>query len=104
MKSLRISSNVTQNSQATLLIFNVEDIYVFLTNNKLINYDLRRDYVCIANAHIFEFRLLINDKPDPSSAASTSNNKQKKLKLPILNINIRCNLIQVPTYVDSFFC
>lgn len=102
-KSLRISSNVAQNSQATLLIFNVEDLYLFLTNYKLTTYDLRRDYVCVANADLFEFRLLINDKPD-----NNSSNKQKvidkKLKSPILDIKIRSNLIQLRTCVDSCFC
>ena len=46
-KPLRISSNVGQNSQETLLILTVEDLYLFLPNYKLTNYDLRRDYICI---------------------------------------------------------
>jgi hypothetical protein len=103
-KSLRISSNVTQNSQMTMLVFNIEDLFLFLTNRQFsrteldMTYDLRRDYVCIANTDVFEFRLLITEK-GPASPAHTKQGK----KLPDLDIKIRCNLIQLRTCVDSCY-
>ncbi len=111
-KSLRISSNVTQNSQLTMLVFNIEDLFVFLTNRQFTKtdvdmaYDLRRDYVCIANTDVFEFRLLISDKASGQCQPVSNNNKKKPMsnaKMPIIDIKIRCNLIQVRTCVDSCF-
>lgn len=75
-KSLHWSSNVTAESTLTLLVFNIEDIYLFISkmaetsdgDATSINFDgssginLKRDYICIANSDLFELRLLINDE------------------------------------------
>ena len=110
-KSLHWSSNVTAESSLTLLVFNIEDIYLFLSklsqayshtdldtdSSRSIN--LQRDYICVANSDLFELRLLINDehKQQDHQAATT------KLKSPLLDIKIRSNLIQLRTCVDSAF-
>lgn len=97
-KSLHWSSNVTPESSLTLLVFNIEDIYLFLSrvmNQSELN--LKRDYVCVANSDLFELRLLINDE--------TRFNQPVVLprKSPILDIKIRSNLIQLRTCHDSAF-
>lgn len=77
-KSLHWSSNVTAESSHTLLVFNIEDIYLFLSKLTTMNVNiacdlstgdsstsginLKRDYVCVASSDLFELRLLINEE------------------------------------------
>jgi hypothetical protein len=122
-KSLHWSSNVTAESSLTLLVFNIEDIYLFIAKlaasglNDHLNenvameegsmspqsVNLRRDYVCVANSYLFELRLLICD--DEKIALESGLKPIGKLarKTPLLDMKIRSNLIQVRTCVDSAF-
>nr|AWV66695.1 autophagy-related protein 2 [Brachionus koreanus] len=89
-KSLHWSSNVTPESTSTLLVFNIEDIYLFLsrvstTDNAC---DLKKDFVCVANTDLFELRILINETNESKS---------------LMDIKIRSNMIQFRTCVDSAF-
>lgn len=97
-KSLRLTSNVTQSSNSTLLVFNIEDIYLFLSNQKALarELSLKLDYVCVLNSDTFEFRLLIHDKP------TNTNNNTKKTHSE-MDIKLKCNTIQIRTCVDSCF-
>ena len=100
-KSLHWSSNVTAESAATLLVFNIEDIYLFIAKlaRGADDSNLRRDYVCVANSDLFELRLLINEE---AKNESQNQNKAKRTS-PLLDIKIRSNLIQLRTCVDSLF-
>jgi hypothetical protein len=95
-KSLHWSSNVTAESSLTLLVFNIEDIYLFLSkitnqqhastamtpsqikenesSDSFETINLKRDYICVANSDLFELRLLISDeqKATASTTASTA--------------------------------
>ena len=116
-KSLHWSSNVTAESSLTLLVFNIEDIYLFLSKHRsdeTSTIDLKRDYICVANSDLFELRLLISDEEmnqKKTTAASTStatapnpkSNAASIRKSPLLDIKIRSNLIQLRTCVDSAF-
>ena len=125
-KSLHWSSNVTAESSLTLLVFNIEDIYLFLskiinqqqtttqikeneTSDTFESINLKRDYICVANSDLFELRLLISDeqKSSPAADGSDSNANKEKIveprKSPLLDIKIRSNLIQLRTCVDSAF-
>ena len=92
-KSLHWSSNVTAESSSTLLVFNIEDIYLFLSPSKADVSDLKKKFVCVANSDLFELRILINE-PD----------ERRATKMSLLDIKIRSNLIQFRTCVDSAFC
>lgn len=88
-KSLHWSSNVTAESTHTLLVFNIEDIYLFLSKlgSDAAKYgndekpseasmftavssnasqgggiNLKKDWICVANSDLFELRLLINEE------------------------------------------
>ena len=131
-KSLHWSSNVTAESSLTLLVFNIEDIYLFLSkqinsqtikenestdsplpSSSLDSINLKRDYICVANSDLFELRLLISDEEstnimEASSASSKgketlSSSKIEPRKSPLLDIKIRSNMIQLRTCVDSAF-
>ena len=125
-KSLHWSSNVTAESSLTLLVFNIEDIYLFLskiTNHQqqqttqikeneaaefLDTINLKRDYICVANSDLFELRLLISDEAAGSTDSNSIDKEKKNTKVeprktPILDIKIRSNLIQLRTCVDSAF-
>ena len=129
-KSLHWSSNVTAESSLTLLVFNIEDIYLFLSKlnnqqqvsttaisqvkeNETIDtfetINLKRDYICVANSDLFELRLLISDEQKaspPTSGSDSHTNKDKQFesrKTPLLDIKIRSNMIQLRTCVDSAF-
>ena len=129
-KLLDCSINVTAESSLTLLVFNIEDIYLFLSklNNQhqasttpisqikenetmetFETINLKRDYICVANSDLFELRLLISDeqKTSPPTSGSDSNTDKDKhvesRKTPLLDIKIRSNMIQLRTCVDSAF-
>nr|AWV66646.1 autophagy-related protein 2 [Brachionus rotundiformis] len=85
-KSLHWSSNVTAESSSTLLVFNIDDIYLFLSRVNSDVPDLRKNYVCVANTDLFELRILINERT-----------------VPRLDIKIRSNMIQFRTCVDTAF-
>ena len=96
-KSLHWSSNVTAESSLTLLVFNIEDIYLFLSKqtsqstqqqqtgqikenevadssspSSTESINLKRDYVCVANSDLFELRLLISDEETHQTLDSNS--------------------------------
>jgi hypothetical protein len=112
-KSLHWSSNVTAESSLTLLVFNIEDIYLFLSKqqqqqqkqqtdeSKQSSIDLKKDYICVANSDLFELRLLISD--EEMMKKNNGNNTSAERKSPLLDIKIRSNLIQLRTCVDSAF-
>lgn len=112
-KSLHWSSNVTAESSLTLLVFNIEDIYLFLSkkvksDDASVSIDLKRDYICVANSDLFELRLLISDEEMNQKKTATLNpltsaNTVATRKSPLLDIKIRSNLIQLRTCVDSAF-
>jgi hypothetical protein len=97
-KSLHWSSNLTPKSSLTLFVFNIEDIYLFLSkvmNQEIVN--LKRDYICIANSDLFELRLLINDETRFNRPVVVPR------KSPLIDIKLRSNLIQLRTCEDSAF-
>lgn len=97
-KSLHWSSNVAAESSQTLLVFNIEDIYLFLSKIDETNpINIKRDYICVANTDLFELRLLISDEEEQLK------NKTEPRKSPLLDIKLRSNLIQFRTCVDSGF-
>nr|AWV66721.1 autophagy-related protein 2 [Brachionus calyciflorus] len=96
-KSLHWSSNVTAESSSTLLVFNIEDIYLFISKCTEISYNLKKDFVCVANTDLFELRILINEDKNAEKIS------QKLRKSPILDLKIRSNVIQFRTCVDSAF-
>ncbi len=71
-KSLHWSSNVTAESTLTLLVFNIEDIYLFISKMAETSeadlsqipdtINLKQHFICVANSDLFELRLLINDE------------------------------------------
>lgn len=69
--------------------------------------NLKRDYVCVANLDPFELTLLINDADSVPTKPSEENKNEefelKERKLPLFDVKLGSNLIQLRTCQDSAF-